>query len=398
MTSEWKPRKRWIALAAVAVAVLALVLWPRPPRVDVAPLSRGPMRATVDEEGRTQVRRRYLVSTPIPGKLLRVDLRAGDRVTEGMVLARIVPADTPLLDARSRAEQQARLRAAEAALAEADASAMRARIAVATARDDLERKRLLAGAEAIPSHELTLAESEAATRGQELAQAEFAARVAAHRVEEARAALERSRSGGADVFEVVAPTAGQVLRVDRESEGVVAAGTPILEVGDPTAIEIEADLLTVDAVRVSPGMPAYVDHWGGPRPLAARVRCVEPSGFTKMSALGVEEQRVRVLLDLLDPPEARPTLGDNYRVEVHVVTWQGDGVLRAPELALFRRGDAWADYVVERGRVRERRVDVGEQSPELAEIRAGAREGELMVLRPEEGLRDGMRVEPVVAR
>ncbi|HEX8952911.1 MAG TPA: HlyD family efflux transporter periplasmic adaptor subunit, partial [Polyangia bacterium] len=195
-----------------------------------------------------------------------------------------------------------------------------------------------------------------------------------------------------DEFEIVAPTSGRVLRVLRESEGVVGAGTAIVEVGDASVLEVAADFLTVEAVRVRPGMAAFVDHWGGPKPLAARVRSVEPSGFTKVSALGVEEQRVRVLLDLTAAPAEWRALGDNFRVEVHVVAWQADDVLRIPTAALFRRGDDWAAFFVQDGKARARKLDVGEQSPELAEVRGGARDGETAVLRPGESLKDGVRV------
>jgi HlyD family secretion protein len=186
--------------------------------------------------------------------------------------------------------------------------------------------------------------------------------------------------------------------VVRESEGVVTAGTAIIEVGDPSALEVAADLLTVEAVRVRPGMAAFVDHWGGPRALEAQVRSVEPSGFTKVSALGVEEQRVRVLLDLTAPPPEWRTLGDNFRVEVHVVAWQADAVLRLPTAALFRRGDAWMAFFVVDGKVQARKLEIGEQSAEQAEVRSGARAGEEVVLRPSESLRDGMRVAALAAK
>jgi HlyD family secretion protein len=183
-----------------------------------------------------------------------------------------------------------------------------------------------------------------------------------------------------------------VLRVLRESEGVVTAGTQLVEVGDPSALEVAAELLTVEAVRVRPGMSAYVDHWGGPRALEARVRSVEPSGFTKVSALGVEEQRVRVILDLTAPPAEWRALGDNYRVEAHIVAWQADAVLRAPAAALFRRGDAWSAYVVDGGRAQRRTLELGEQSPDAVEVKGGVGEGERVILRPGEALKDGTRV------
>ncbi len=388
---------RWIWIGAVlaGAGLAAVALRPRRVQVEVTPLRRGPMRVTIDEEGRAQIKQRYDVSAPLAGRVLRIPLRPGDPVREGEVVARILPADAPLLDPRTRAEQEARIRALEAASAQAGAAVARARVAMATAGDDLQRKQELARAGALSARDLELARGEAEGRSQELTEAKFAARVADHQLAEARAALERGRAGRLDELDVVAPISGQVLRVARESEGAVAAGAVLLEIGDPADIEIAVDLLTPDAVRVRPGMPALVDHWGGPAALAARVRRVEPSGFTKVSALGVEEQRVRVLLDLVGDPSSWCALGDGFRVEVHIASWQAPAVLRAPASALFRAADGWAAYAVEGGRIRERRLEVGEQSPHLAEIRAGAREGELLVLHPGDSLHEGGRVEPV---
>ncbi|HEY2743934.1 MAG TPA: HlyD family efflux transporter periplasmic adaptor subunit [Polyangia bacterium] len=387
-------RKRigwWIVGGGLAVLV-GLSMRPRALPVEVAPLTRGPMRVTIDEEARTQVKRRYVVSAPLTGKLLRVEHRAGDRIEEGAVLARLVPADAPLLDPRARAEQEARLHASEAAVAQADANVARARVGDASARDDLARKEKLAIGSAISAHDLELASTEAASRTQDLASAEFGAKVADHQLAEARAALQRGRSGRVDEFEIVAPASGQILRVMKESEGVVTAGTALVEVGDPSLLEVAVDLLTVEAVRVRPGMAAFIDHWGGKEALTARVRSVEPSGFTKVSALGVEEQRVRVLLDLVAPPAEWRTLGDNFRVEVHIVVWQSDSVLRAPGAALFRRGESWAAFVVDGGRARARTLSIGEMSADSAEVRGGAQAGDVVILRPGESLQDGARV------
>ena len=388
-------RITWWIVGGGLVLLVGFSMRPRALPVEVAPLTRGPMRVTIDEEGRTEVKRRYVVSAPLTGKLLRVERKAGDRVAEGEVLARLVPADAPLLDPRARAEQEARLHASEAAVAQADANVARARVADAGARDDLSRKQKLAGGSAISVHDLELASTEAASRVQDLASAEFGAKVADHQLAEARAALQRGRSGRVDEFEIVAPTSGQVLRVMKESEGVVTAGTALVEVGDPSVLEVAVELLTVEAVRVRPGMAAFIDHWGGKPALPARVRSVEPSGFTKVSALGVEEQRVRVLVDLTAPPDEWRTLGDNFRVEVHIVAWQSDSVLRAPGAALFRRGDTWGAFVVDGGRARARTLQVGEMSLDSAEVRAGGQAGDVVILRPGESLRDGARVAPI---
>lgn len=389
-------RWRWLLPAAGAAAVLALALRPRPVRVEVVALERGPMRVTVDEEGRTQVKRRYVVSAPVEGRLLRIALQAGDPVSEGDPVATVVPVDAPLLDPRTRSEQEARLEAAQEGTAQANAAVARARIAEANARSELERKRRLAAASAISQAELEAAETDAASRAQELAGSESGAKIAEHQLTQARAALSPGRLAKHDGLAILAPAPGRVLRVAHESEGVVMSGATLMEIGDPGTIEIATDLLTVDAVKVRPGMPALVDHWGGAVPLAARVRTVEPSGFTKVSALGVEEQRVRVILDLVDPSGAKCALADNFRVEVHIAVWQREGVLRIPATALFHRGDTWAAMVAKNGRLRERRLEVGEQSAELAEVRGGLEPGELVVLHPGDSLTEGMSVEPVV--
>jgi HlyD family secretion protein len=390
-----KKRIGWIVFAVAVVSLLAVAMRPRPMKVEAQVISRGPMRVTVDEEGRTQVKRRYVVSAPLSGKLMRIELRPGDRVTEGALLARLVPADAPLLDPRARAEQEARLHAFEAAVSQATATVERARVLETNAREDLGRKQKLGSKQAISAHELEMAENEAAARSQDLASAEFGAKVATHQLGEARAALLRGRSGRMDEFPIVAPASGQVLRVLRESEGVVNAGTSLIEVGDPSVLEVVADLLTVEAVRIRPGMAAFIDHWGGPKTLQARVRSVEPSGFTKLSALGVEEQRVKVLLDFTSPPAERESLGDAFRVDVHVIAWETDAALRVPTAALFRRGEAWMAFAVENGRAQSRTLAIGEQAADVAELKSGAREGDAVVLRPSETLRDGVRVEAI---
>jgi HlyD family secretion protein len=387
-----KQRLWWWGFAVVAVGMLALAMRPRPLRVEAGAVSRGPMRVTLDEDGRTQVKRRYIVSAPLSGKLLRIELKAGDHVTEGAVLARLVPNDAPLLDPRSRAEQEARLQASEAMVAQAAANVSRAQVADTSARDDLARKRKLSVSAAISQRDLEVAETDAAARTQDLASAAFGSKVADHQLAEARAALQRGRSGRLDQFEILAPASGQVLRVLRESEGVVSAGVQLIEVGDPSVLEVAAELLTIEAVRVRPSMSAFIDHWGGLQTLSARVRYVEPSGFTKVSALGVEEQRVRVILDLPIDASTKGALGDNFRVEVHIVAWQAESVLRVPSAALFRRGDDWMVYVIESGHAEARRIEVGEQAADVVEVKGGVTEGAQVILRPGEALRDGARV------
>ena len=394
------PSRRRVAIAVgvtLAVGLAWTMLRPRPIVVDVTAVSRGELRVTVDEEGKTRVRARYVVATPADGRLLRLTLKEGDPVERGTVLARIQPAS---LDPRSRAAAESHLEATRDRKREADALVSRARAALAQARrssaraERLLRERMIAPEDAEQS---TLA---ATTRAEELAAAESAAEAAGHELEVARAALlgevhdvagVRVTDCGSDTpcFELYAPITGQVLRLLQESERTVTAGTPLLEIGDAQDLEIVADILSTDAVKVSPGAAVLVEDWGGTTTLRARVRRVEPSGFTKLSALGVEEQRVNVIADFVDPPGP---LGDGYRVEVRIVVWEAEDVLRIPTSALFRRGDAWHVFVVEHGRARRRAVDVGARGALDAEVLGGLSVGEQVILHPSDRVDDGVRV------
>jgi HlyD family secretion protein len=404
--------RRRIVWAAV-IAAGALTLWwlwrPRPIAVDVTEVRRGPLVVTVDEEGETRVRERYVVAAPTSGRLLRIVLDEGDPVAAGQAVASIEPAP---LGPRDLAAAQARLEAAQATERAASARMARAEAALAQARRDAARAERLHRAGTISDdarEKARLAETSALREHEE---ARYAADAALHEIEAARAVLiaagagtaasgssaEAAPSGddggppctgGVPCVEARAPVGGQVLRVLEESERIVVAGTPLLEVGDPAALEVVSDLLSRDAVRVTPGARVLVEDWGGPGALEARVRRVEPSGFTKISALGVEEQRVNVISDLVAP---EPRLGDGYRVEVRIVVWEGADAVQVPASALFRLGDEWAVFVVEGGRARRRIVAVGELGSFEAEIREGLAEGEVVVLHPSDRLRDGARV------
>lgn len=400
--------------AAVGLALALWWLWrPRPLAVDVAAVTRGPLVVTVDEEGETRVRKRYVVAAPTSGRLLRIDLDEGDAVAAGAAVARIEPAP---LGPRDLAAAQARLEAAQAGERAAAARLGRAQAALAQAHRDAGRAEQLHRAGTLSDdarEKARLAETSAAREHEE---AGHAVDAAVHEVEAARALLIAARAGAAGpaegqggdggaaagtpcagsapCVEAIAPVTGRVLRVLEESERIVLAGTPLVELGDPGEIEIVADLLSRDAVRVRPGARVLVDDWGGPEALEARVRRVEPSGFTKVSALGVEEQRVNVVADLL---AHEPRLGDGYRVEVRIVVWEAADVVQVPASALFRAGAEWAVFVVEGGRARERIVRVGEQGAFEAEVREGLAEGERVVLHPSDRLRDGARVSPRAA-
>lgn len=392
--------------AAVAAAALGIYwLWrPQPIAVDVAAARRGPLEVTVDEEGETRVRERYVVAAPTAGRLLRIALEEGDPVAAGAVVARIEPAP---LGPRDLAAAQARLEAAQASESAAAARVELAEAALAQAQRDAARAERLHRAGTLSDdarEQARLAETSAAREHEE---ARYAADAARHEVEAARALLIAAGGGtaasgdgsGAGVrcagdtpcVAARAPVAGEVLRVLEESERIVAPGTPLVEIGDPHALEIVSDLLSRDAVRVSPGDRVRIEDWGGPGALEARVRRVEPSGFTKISALGVEEQRVNVISDLLRP---EPRLGDGYRVEVRIVVWEAPDVLQVPASALFRAGEEWAVFVVEQGRARERLVEAGEQGAFQTGIRGGLAEGETVILHPSDRLHDGTRVAP----
>jgi HlyD family secretion protein len=385
-----------LATGAVIVGAIGYALWPKPVPVDTAEVSRRDLEVTVDEDGRTRVRDRYVVASPLAASLRRVELEAGDAVEAGVtVLAVLDPAEASLLDARQEREARARLGAAESALARASSDAERAAAALDLARLEHARVRAAAEERVMSRQELDRAEHAERMRAAELESARFAERVARFERDLALATLSRAPGGDLPPLEplrIVAPVSGRVLRRYLESGTPVTPGQPIVEVGDPTDLEVEVDVLSADAVKIAPGAPARLEHWGGPRPLAARVKRVEPSGFLKISALGVEEQRVWVILEIEDALEARPSLGDGYRVEARIVVWEGRGVTAAPIGAVFRHGDGWAAFVVEGGRARLRSLRVGHQNSTMAEVLDGLAPGERVIVHPSEKVADGSRV------
>jgi HlyD family secretion protein len=387
-----------------ALAVVGLLVWlfrPTPVLVDVGRVERGTLLVTVDEEAETRVRERFAVAAPVTGRLERIALDAGDAVERGTVVARVHPIP---LDPRALAEAQARLEAAVAMEREAEARVHRARAALEQARRSARRARELAAAGALSDEARERAELEALTGAEELEAAEFAARAARFESRAARAALMAAgepvspadglvRPCGdrdSNCLELRSPVKGRVLRVLEESERIVAAGLPVIELGDPAEIEIVVDVLSTDAVKVKAGAPVLIENWGGDEVLRGRVRLVEPSGFTKVSALGVEEQRVNVIVDLPERPES---LGDGYRLDARIVVWEGADVLKVPAGALFRYGEAWSVFVVEAGRARRREVEIGQRSAREAELKSGLREGDLVILHPSDQVEDGVRIE-----
>ena len=385
---------RRVLLSAALVGGLVLVaLWPTAVPVDLAGVTRGPLVVTIDEEGRTRVRERFVVAAPVTGRILRIELEPGDRVAAGDVVARLRPEAPPLLDARTRAEAVAAVQSAEASWGRARAEEQRARTALTQAQRELTRMRTLTAAGATAAQDLEARETDAVLAAEAVDAAVFAVRTASAEVERARAratapAAQREEA----IVAVTAPSAGVVLKRIRESESIVPAGEPLIEIGDPRQIEIVVDLLSTDAVRVRPGARATVEEWGGDAALSATVRRVEPGGFTKVSALGVEEQRVNVVLDLNADGEDCAALGDAYRVETRIVLWEAETVLKVPTNALFRHDTRWAVYVARDGRARLTVVELGHQTGQEAEVTSGLSEGAMVIVHPGDLLQDGSRI------
>jgi HlyD family secretion protein len=396
-------RRRWMlwgGLAAVAAVALLLALRKAPVEVDVAGVTRGRLAVTIDEEGETRVRERYVVSAPVAGRLRRIELEPGDPVqAKKTVVATFAPGDPALLDLRARGEVDARVGAARAAEQRTRAESDRARAQLALARSEHTRIRRLAEGGVASQADLDRAKQNLDGAQSTLAAAE---RAAAGALQELRAAqaraleVESGPSGGSRLENLTlrSPIDGVVLRRLRESEAVVPAGEPLLEVGDPANLEIVADYLSADAVAMKPGMPVEIERWGGERPLSGRVRRVEPGGFLKISALGVEEQRVNVIIDFEDSRKAWAALGDGYRVEVRVVTWQGNDVVKIPGSALFRQGAGWGVFRVRGRRAELRSVDVGHRGELEAEVHSGLDPGDTVIVHPPEQLKPGAKVKP----
>lgn len=393
------PWRRWAILIAVGAAVLLAVvsgMAKRPVPADMEKVSRGALRLTVEEEGKTRVKDRFVLSAPVAGFVRRIDLHVGDAVSRGQVVARLEPLRSSVLDPRSRAEAEARVEAAKSAL---DAAKEDARVAAASddyAGEKYERTRKLHDEGFASRDDLERAESEARQARSARMSSEFAVEVARFDLEAARAQLMYSSGGDGNtpgrVVPVRSPVEGSVLGIPHKDEGAVEAGRPLIEIGNPRALEVEVDVLSTDAVRIRPGTSVLFHRWGGDAPLEGKVRTVEPAGFTKVSALGVEEQRVLVIIDITSPPALWETLGDGYRLEASFVLWEGDGILQVPASALFREGEGWAVFVVDSGKAARRIVEIGRRNGLVAEITSGLKEGETVIIHPSDRIEDGTRV------
>jgi HlyD family secretion protein len=384
--------KTLIAVALVIGGIVAAAMWPESIEVDIVRSTKGPMQVTLDEDGETRVRDRFVVSAPVSGRLQRIELEPGDPVKKGKtIVARLAPAPAPLLDPRTRGELGASVEAARAAVGQAQADRDRTAAALSRARTSLTRQQELMKAGAISADDLEGAQTAVRTAEEAARAAEFTVTRTQYELETARARLAPT-AGSRTSVDVVAPVDGLVLKRVRESETVVPVGDPILEIGDPSKLEIVADFLSTDAVRIKAGSLVLIEQWGGGQPLNGRVRRVEPSGFMKVSALGVEEQRVNVLIDFVDPPAAAHALGDAYRVEVRVIIWHEDSVLKVPVGTLFRRGEGWAVFKVDNGIAHLQPVRLGERNDVDGQILDGVSEGQALVLHPPDTLKDGTRV------
>ena len=395
MTMGWRRSLGTFLLAVLLIGALAWGFWPRPVMVAVTAAVKKPFEVTVEEEGRTRVKDRFVISAPVAGYLRRPELDVGDPVEQQQVVARLDPLRAAVLDPRARARAEAGVAAAQASLRRAEQAVAAAQAEERFAKIDYERKKTLCADACVSQDEVDRAETRWRQASANLRSSQFAVEVARFELDAARTALQYSGTDTADSSETVAlisPVAGKVLRMYRESEGPVQVGEELIELGDPAALEVEIDVLSEDAVRIEPGTPARFHRWGGEPALAGVVRTVEPVGFTKISALGVEEQRVMVIADLTSPHTQWQRLGDGYRVEAQFVLWQDEDVLQIPSSALFRYHDGWAVFVIDNGRARRQVVTTGRRNGLDVQITAGLPEQALVITHPDERIADGTRV------
>lgn len=388
----------WVPAAVVLAGVLAWLFRPQPVAVDLGVVERGSMQVSISDEGEARVRDVFTISAPVAGLMRRVQLKAGDHVTANeTVIARLEPSVPMFLDQRAEAEARAALEVASAARSHAQAQSARAEAEREFAESELRRLQALASRQTISQNDLDAAARRAKTAAAVVAEAKASIKMRDSEYQQARARLlnpaqTRRASQECDCVLVYSPISGSVLRVIQESESIVALGAPILEIGDPRNLEVQVELLSEDAVRVRPGQRALIEGWGGPSALDAVVRRVEPFGYTKVSALGIDEQRVRVLIDITAPYELWRRLGHGYRVQPRIVTWEAEEVTHVPLSALFRRSDQWAVFVEKDSRATLTIVEVGQQNGLQAQVAAGLEPGERIVLHPNDRIEDRVRI------
>lgn len=391
------PNKKTWGLIAAAIAMVAALAWafaPRPVEVEIATVTQGRFEQAIEEDGRTRLKERYTVSAPVAARLARIALREGDRVTAGDTVATLTPVMSPMVDERSVREATARLKAATAGVERATARVERAKVSMEEARLEQQRTEQLAREGFVaPSRLDTTRLGLMATR-RELEAANAEREMAVQEQAQAGAALQPATANGksAHPFAVQSPVSGVVLRIAQPSAATVAAGAALIDIGDPARMEVVCELLTPDAVQAQPGRRAVIERWGGP-PVEARVRRVEPAAFTKVSALGIEEQRVNVLIDIANPPEVWRTLGDGFRVGARIITASVEQAVLVPTGALFPHGEGMAVYRLDGRRARLQPVDVAARNATVAWVRDGLVPGQAVVVYPPAVLADGRRVQ-----
>jgi HlyD family secretion protein len=388
MNAPKKTKRRWLPYVIVAVvgALIVVGLRPQSSPVETALAFTGPLRATVSEEGKTRIRQRYVVSAPVSGQLRRIPFKPGAGVEAGTtVVAVIEPMAASPLDTRSRALAEAR-RASTVVLLE------KSRTTHELAKSELRRIEQMFAAKTLSPQDLESAQMRENAAAREVAAAEGALREVEAQLAEVTPAATVAQS---DPVEVKATASGSILHVFQESSRAVTQGTPLLEIGDPTDLEVVVEMLSRDGAALLPGAKVELEQWGGSASLEGKVRLVEPAAFTKISALGVEEQRVNVVVDITTPIEQRRTLGDNFRVEAHVVVWESDKVLKLPSSGVFRRANDWGAFIVHHGRAQLVPVKAGRSSGTETQILEGLHEGDEVILYPGDRIKDGQRVQPV---
>jgi len=394
------PLRKHPAIAVTAVLIIALLVWgfwPQAVFVEAIAVKRAPLTVTIEEEGRTRVIDRYIISAPVDGVACRVQLDVGDPVAQGQVLLGITPLESQVLDPRSRAQAEAQVSAAESALEAAKQQASAAKAAAQLATTELKRLRPLLEKGVISRDAFDKAVTEVQTTTAAERSADFNVEVARYELQAARTVLEYTagtKHEPAERVPVHSPITGKILKLVRECEGPVRTGEPLLEVGDPSVLEVEVDVLSADAVKIKPGMKVMFDRWGGDEPLQGVVRIIEPAGFTKISALGVEEQRVLVISDFTSAAEQWQRLGDGYRVEARFILWHEDDVLQVPASSLFRYQHGWAVFVIEDKRAKHRVVEVGQRNGLIAQIVKGLEQGETVINHPGDDVEDNTRIKP----
>ena len=392
----WRKHIGLIIGIFVVILLIGIGFIPRPVMVDSAEVKIGNLKVSVEEEGRTRVIDRFVISAPVAGFMRRTELNVGDEIKKDQQIIYLEPLRSSVLDPRSRAEANARVAAAKAGLLAAEKNARAADADSNYASTEHARLKRLYESRTISLERYQQAQTNARRTKATLESAEFSVEVARFELEEADAAVRYSAAREAgetlETVSIKAPVQGRVLKIHHESEGVVNAGESLLEIGDPLSLEVEVDVLSKDAVRIKPGMKVIFERWGGDEPIEGVVRTIEPVGFTKISALGVEEQRVLVIADMTSPVETWGKLGDGYRVEASFILWEGNGVLQIPSSALFRYAEGWAVFIIQDGMAELRQVEIGNRSGLAAEILSGLVEGENVITHPGDNVEDGSRV------